>query len=154
WATLHPRLSFWDLQGSFLREIVLEPGGWAKPSWALSGDGHTVAYAIVPNDLRYGMSKIQVWDEPSGRLIAKVDRVPCGIDDLTVSPDGRFLLINTTSFNAGPNPGDYQRTLALQIWKRKRPTELEKVANVPLRSFLSGYCLSADSRWVVVTARA
>jgi WD40 repeat protein len=152
WVTLHQRLSCWDLQGNFLREIVLQPGGWLLPAWELSGDGRTVAYGIVPNDLRFGRSRIQVWDEPSGRLIAKVDLEPCHIYALTFSPDGRFLLVKADK--AGWNPDDHHRVDTLQIWKRKRPTGLEKVADIPLRSFLSGYCVSVDSRWVVVTARA
>ena len=128
WWTIHPRLSCWDLQGNFLREIVLQPG--VAHALALSGDGRTVAYAIgsnfrppfqpIPN--RELESKIQVWDEPSGRQIDKVDLEPCQIHDLTFSPDGRFLLVNAS--NAGSTPDSYDRVDTLQIWKRNRVKRL------------------------------
>jgi WD40 repeat protein len=85
----------------------------------------------------------------SGKELVKVDEVPCQIRDFTFSPDHRFLFVN--AFNAGPNKDDYHHVYALQIWKRKSSTSLEKVADIPMKYFLSGFCVSPDSRWVAVT---
>jgi WD40 repeat protein len=156
YATVDARLSYWDLQGALLRQAKLAPE--KAHEWGLSRDGRTVAYGTGPN---FGFmfrptpngflkSSIRLCDSASGKELVKVDGVPCQIHDFTFSPDGRFLLVN--AFNAGPNEDDYHHVDAVQIWKRKSPTSLEKVADVPVRYFLSGYCVSPDSRWVVVTS--
>src|SRR5262249_40850822 len=55
--------------------------------------------------------------------------------------------------NAGPNPDGYDTTDALQVWKRRRATTLEKVVDIPIQKFLSGYCVAPNSQWVVVTGK-
>ncbi len=154
-ATVDPRLSFWDLQGKFLREAKLVPE--EAHAFELSGDARTVVYGVGPNfgfpfrplPNEYLKSSIRCCDVPSGKQLVGVDGVPCQIDDFTISPDDRFLLVN--AFNAGPNNNDYHHFETLQLWKRKSSTSLEHVADLPMRSFLSGYRVSPDSRWVVVT---
>jgi WD40 repeat protein len=156
-ATIDPRLSFWDLQGRFVRQAKVVPE--RAHVHGLSRDGRTVAYGVGPN---WGFmfrpvpngplqSSIRLCDAASGKELVKVDQVPCQIHDFTFSPDDRFLLVN--AFNAGPNKDDYHHIDTLQIWKRKSDTSLEKMADLPMRSFLSGYCVSPDSQWVVVTSR-
>jgi WD40 repeat protein len=157
YATIDDRLSFWDLRGSLLRQANLVPQ--KAHACALSGDARTVAYGTGPNfgfmlspvpngDLE---SSLRLCEAASGKQLVQEDGMPCQIHDLTFSPDGRFLLVN--ALNAGPNKCDYHRVDALQIWKRTSPTRLEKVADIPTRSFLSGWCVSPDSRWVVVASK-
>ena len=155
--TIDERLSFWDLQGNLVRQAKLATKG--VHAYALSGDAHTVVYGSGPNfgfmsrpaPNGYLRSSIRVCDVASGKQLAEVDGVPCQIFDFTFSPDDRFLLVN--AFNAGPNKDDYDRIDTLQIWKRKSSSSLEKIADIPMQRFLSGYCVSPDSRWVVVTAK-
>jgi WD40 repeat protein len=156
YGNVDPRLSFWDLQGNLLRETKLDPD--QAHVHELSGDARTVAYGIGPHfsfmfrptPNEYLKSKIRLCDLASGKGLVEVDQVPCQIHDFTFSPDERFLLVN--AFNAGPNPEDYDHIDTLQIWKRKSSTSLEKIADIPVRYFLAGYCVSPDSRWVVVTS--
>jgi WD40 repeat protein len=156
-GTIDPRLSFWDLQGNFVRQTKLVPE--KAHAHELSSDARTIAYGIGPNfgcyfrpvpngDLK---STIRLCDAASGKQLVAVDKVPCQIHDFTFSHDDRFLLIN--AFNAGPNEDDYHQIDALQIWKRKSSTDLEKIADIPMRYFLSGYCVAPDSRWVAVTSK-
>ena len=155
-ATIDSRLSFWDFEGSFLREAKLAPD--KAHAFELSSDARTVAYGTGPNfgfmfrpcPNKYLRSSIRLCDAASGKELVKVNAVPCQIHDFTFSPNDRFLLVN--AFNAGPNPDDYHHIDTLQLWKRPSPDRLEKVADLPMRYFLSGYCVSPDSRWVVVTA--
>lgn len=140
YATIDARLSFWDLQGNFLRQTHLTPE--KAHAFGLSRDTHTVAYGIGPNfgfmfrpvlngDLK---SSIRLCEAGSGKQLVQVDEVPCQVHDLTFSPDGRFLLVN--AFNAGPNKDDYHHSDTLQIWKRTSLTSLEKIADIPKQYFL------------------
>ena len=88
----------------------------------------------------------------SGKQLATVDDVPCQIHDIEFSPDDRCLLVN--AFNAGPNPEDYHHFDTLQLWRRKTPTSLEKIADIRIKYFLSGHCVSPDGRWVVTTGES
>jgi WD40 repeat protein len=158
YAIIDGRLSFWDLQGNCVRQAALSPH--AAHAHALSSDARTVAYGTGPN---FGFmfqptpngelkSSIRLCDAASGKQLVKVGRVPCQINNFAFSPDDRFLLIN--AFNAGPNADDYHHIDTLQLWKRQSPTSLEKIADIPMQYFLSGYCVSPDNRWVVVTSDA
>jgi WD40 repeat protein len=157
YATIDPRLSFWDLQGKLVREVKL--ASERAHEFGLSSDAGTVAYGVGPNfgfmfrptPNEYLKSSIRLCDVASGKQVVNVEGVPCQIHDFTFSPDDRFLLVN--AFNAGPNPEDYHHFDTLQIWKRKTPHSLEKVADLPVLYFLSGYAVAPDSRWVVVTTR-
>jgi WD40 repeat protein len=157
-ATIDSRLSFWDLEGGFLREAKLAPD--KAHAFELSSDARTVAYGTGPNfgfmfrpsPNKYLRSSIRLCDAASGKELIKVNEVPCQIHDFTFSPNDRFLLVN--AFNAGPNEEDYEHIDTLQLWKRPSPDRLEKVSDLPVRNFLSRYCVSPDSRWVVVTAEA
>jgi WD40 repeat protein len=157
YATIHERLSFWDLQGSFVRQAKLAPE--RAHAHGLSGDARTVAYGNGPNfgfmfrptPNGYLKSSIRLCDVASGKQLVKVDEVPCQINDFTFSPDDRFLLVN--AFNAGPKKDDYHHFDTLQIWKRRSSTSLEKIADIPMRYFLSGYCVSPDSKWIAVTSK-
>ncbi len=156
-ATIHEGLTFWDLKGNFLRQAKLVPE--RAHAFELSSDARTVAYGNGPNfgfmfrptPNGYLKSSIRLCDAASGKQLVKVDGVPCQIHDFTFSPDGRFLLVN--AFNAGPNKDDYHHFDTLQIWKRKSSTSLEKIADIPMLYFLSGYCVSPDSRWIAVTSK-
>jgi WD40 repeat protein len=156
YASLHERLSFWDLQGNLLRQAKLAPE--RAHAYDLSADAGLVVYGTGPNfglgfrptPNGYLKSSIRICETASGKELVKVDGVPCQVHDFTLSPDGRFLLVN--AFNAGPNKDDYHHFDTLQVWKRKSPTSLEKVADIPVQYFLSGYGVSPDSRWVVVTS--
>jgi WD40 repeat protein len=153
--SIDERLSFWDFQGNLLREAKLALEG--AHAFALSGDARTVAYGsgphfntfFRPDQNRYLKSSVRVCELASGKQLAMVEGVPCQIDELEFSPDNRFLFVN--AFNAGPNDDDYGRIDALQVWMRKSPTSLKKIADLPTLHFLSGHCVSPDSRWVVVT---
>jgi WD40 repeat protein len=163
-STINEELSFWDLNGNFLRQASLKKQEKRVHERAhacvLSRDAGTVAYGTGPNfgvgfdptPNRYLKSSIRLCDVATGKELVKVDNVPCQIHDLTFTADDRFLLVN--AFNAGPNPDDYHRVDALQLWKRKSPTSLEKVADIPKLSSLSGYGVSPDSRWVAVTSKS
>ncbi|MBI3865843.1 MAG: PD40 domain-containing protein [Planctomycetia bacterium] len=156
YATIDERLSFWDLRGKLLRQARLAPE--RAHAHALSSDAGTIAYGIGTNfgfmfrPTRNGhlKSSIRLCDAGTGKELAKVEGVPCQIHDIAFSPDDRFLLVN--AFNAGQNKEGYDHVFALQIWKRTSSTSLEKVADIPMKYFLSGYCVSPDSRWVVVTS--
>ena len=158
YATIDSRLSFWDLRGKLVRQAKLVSG--RAHAYGLSRDARTVAYGIGPHfgfmfrpaPNRFLRSSIRLCDAASGKELVKVDRIPCQIHDFTFSSDDRFLLVN--AFNAGPNQDNYHRIEALQVWKRKSPTSLEKIADLPLLSFVSGYCVSPDSRWIAVTSRS
>jgi WD40 repeat protein len=158
YASIDERLDFWDLQGNFLRETKLAPE--KAHAYVLSSDARTVAYGIGPNfgfmfrpvPNEYLKSTIRLCDAASGKQFVGVDDVPCQIHGFSFSPDDRFLLVD--AFNAGPNEDDYHHFDTLQIWKRKSSTSLEKVADIPKCSFLSGHCVSPDSRWVVVTSNS
>jgi WD40 repeat protein len=156
-ASIDQRLSFWDLQGKLVRQAKLLPE--RAHVHGLTRDARTVAYGVGPN---FGsgfrpvpngalQSSIRLCDAGSGKEIIKVDEVPCQINEITFSPDDCFLLVN--AFNAGPNKDDYHHIDTLQIWKRKSATRLEKVTDIPMLYFLSGYRVSPDSRWVVVTSK-
>ena len=158
YATIDDRLSFWDLQGNLVRQTKLTTKG--AHAYALSGDARTVVYGHGPNfgfmfrptPNSYLKSSICVCDVPSGKQLVKVEGVPCQIHDFRFSPDDRFLFVN--AFNAGPKKDDYDHIDTLQIWKRKSSTSLEKIADIPIQYFLSGYGVSPDSRWVVVTSKS
>ncbi len=156
-ATIDTRLSFWDLQGNLFREAKLAPD--RAHAHTLSGDAGTVVFGTGPNfgfmsrpvTNEYLRSTIRLCDAASGKELVKVDDVPCQINNFTLSPDDRFLFVD--AFNAGPNPGDYHHIDSLQIWKRSSATKLEKIGDIPMQSFLSGYRVSPDSRWVVATSK-
>jgi WD40 repeat protein len=157
-AIIDGRLSFWGLQGNCVRQAELDPD--RAHAHALSSDARTVVYGTGPNfglsfeptPNGYLKSSIRLCDAASGKQLFKVDDVRCQIHDFTFSPDDSFLLVNAQ--NAGPNEDDFHRIDTLQLWKRKSPTSLERIADIPMRSFLSGYCVSPDSRWVAVTSEA
>ena len=157
-ATIDEHLSFWDLQGNLVRQAKLAPK--RAHAYGLSSDARTVVYGngpsfgfvFRPTPNAYLKSSIRLCDAVSGEQLVQVNDLPCQIHDFTFSPDGRFLLVNAS--NAGPNPADYHQIDTLQIWTRKSSTSLEKVADIPMLYFLSGYCVSPDSRWVVVTSKS
>src|SRR5262249_7334465 len=140
-ATVDARLSFWDLRGNLVRQATLAPE--RAHAHVLCGDARTVAYGTGPNfgfafrpvlngNLR---SSIRLCDVASGKQLVRVDKVPCQINDLTFSPNDRFLLVD--AWNAGPNENDYHHFDTVQLWKRPSPAQLEKVADIPVRSCLS-----------------
>lgn len=143
WRTnlIDESLTTWDLQGKLVRQAKLTSGN--AHAYALSSDGRSVAYASRP-DVKTDPdtnppSSIRLCALESGEQLVKVDKLDCGIDELAFSPNGRFLLVRAGSDT-------------LQIWKRKTPGTLEKVADIPQSASGPGLCVSPDSRWLAVEA--
>jgi WD40 repeat protein len=151
-GTVNPQLGFWDLQGRSLKRATFDPKD--AYAFAVAPDGKSVALADGFPFMRYHRvwknselrSSLRLCDLASGKEFQQIKDLRCEIDDLSFSPNGRFLFARVD--NPGPNGEGYGRLPVVQVWKRSPGNSLKKIAELPCSG--STFICAPDSSWIGV----